>query len=245
MAPLEEPRAIRRVGPRTVSDFTRMTQLGRYSGWVRAGGREVRFDGREVQGARDRSWGVRAIGARDPQPMVPPQDPQFHWIWTPAHLEDRGILFFVNEDAEGRAWNRGMMICHDDGRIEQFAAADIDVTYEPGSRWPSRGVITVPTSDGTYRIDLEPGPRFFMTGIGYMNPHWDHGVNKGPLAIGYDEIHAKDVVRYEPPYIYTEAFTRVTMTTPQQQVITGQGTFEALSFGRHARLGFKGPHDAP
>ena len=241
--PVEEPRAIRRSGPRTTSDFTRLTQLGRYTGWVRAGGREIQLNDRQVEGVRDRSWGVRPIGARDPQSMVPPEEPQFHWLWVPAQLEDRAFLFFLNEDGRGEAWNLGMAVLHDDGRVEHLEGASMDISYMPATRWPSRGVITVPSGPGVYTIDLEPGPRFFMTGLGYMNPEWSHGINKGPLAVGYDEIRITDIPGYVPPFTYTQAFTRATMTTPEQQVIRGHGTFEALSFGPHAGLGFKAAHD--
>ena len=235
--PVEEPRVTRRNGPRMVMDFTRLTQLGRYSGWVRAGGHDVHFDGRQVQGVRDRSWGVRAIGARDPQETVPVQVPQFHWFWVPAQFEDRGVLFLVNEDAEGVAWHRSAVIVHDGGRLDHVDTATIDVVYQPGTRWPVSGSIAM--SDGT-RIDLKPGPKFFMTGIGYLDPEWSHGINKGSLAIGYDEIHASDVTEFKPPYIYAQAFAQATLTTPDGEVQQGLGSFESLSMGPHRRLGFTG-----
>ena len=37
-APIEEPRFIRRIGPRTVMDYTRLTQNGRYQGWIELDG---------------------------------------------------------------------------------------------------------------------------------------------------------------------------------------------------------------
>ncbi|HEX7819679.1 MAG TPA: hypothetical protein VF463_03565 [Sphingobium sp.] len=237
--PVEEPRSTRRNGPRVIMDITRMTQLGRYSGWIRAGGKEVRLKSDTVQGVRDRSWGVRHVGARDPQAMVPAQDHQFHWLWVPAHLEDRGLLFYVNEDRHGEAWNYGMVVVYDDGRVEHLPGAEIAITYQPGTRWPTHGTITTP---GGIRIEVAPEARFFMTGIGYLDPEWAHGVNKGPLAIGYDEIDTNGV-GYAPPHIYTQAFARVTMTLPDGSVQQGTGTFEALSMGPHARLGFDGMHD--
>jgi hypothetical protein len=237
--PVEEPRSVRRSGPRVIMDLTRMTQLGRYSGWIRAGGHEVAFDGSQVMGVRDRSWGIRQIGLRDPQPMVPAQDHQFHWIWVPAQLDDRGFLFYINEDRDGTAWNSGMVIAHDDGRVEHLPEARIDVTYQAGTRWPVHGTINL--ADGT-RINIAPQARFFMTGIGYMDPEWVHGMNKGPLAVGYDEIDTT-AVGYVPPYIYTQAFAAVTMTLPDGTVQHGHGAFEGLSMGPHARLGFTGMHD--
>lgn len=238
--PIEEPRAIRRNGPRLIQDFTRLTQHGRYSGWIRAGGQDVQVNANTVRGVRDRSWGVRHVGLRDPQAQVPPQDPQFHWLWVPAQFDDRSILFYLNEDRDGVAWNEGLVIAHDDGRVEHVHGASLDVVYQPGTRWPARGTVTTPAG---LRIDVEAGARFYMTGIGYMDPDWSHGINKGPLAVGYDEIRDAEV-GYAGPHIYTEAFATAVMTLPDGTRQHGFGAFEALSMGPHARLGFAGMFDA-
>jgi hypothetical protein len=237
--PVEEPRTIRRNGPRVIQDITRLTQHGRYSGWVRAGGREVRLDGNASFGVRDRSWGVRHVGLRDPQPQVPPQDHQFHWLWVPAQLETCSILFYVNEDRHGKAWNKGLVISHDDGRVEHHHDATYELTYQPGTRWPTRAVLR--TTAGL-RVEIEAGPRFFMTGIGYMDPEWSHGVNKGPLAIGYDEIRGGDL-RYGGQHIFTEAHARLALAFPDGNSQRGFGTLESLSYGPHAPLGFKDMFD--
>ena len=175
-----------------------MTQLGRYTGWIEAGGRKVSLDGRDARGVRDRSWGVRPIGQSDPQPMVPAPEPQFHWLWVPANFDDCGFLFYLNEDRHGESWNKAMVIAHDDGRVEHLPGAEIAIDYQPGTRWPTRGVIRVPAGKNEYRIEVTAGPRFYMTGIGYMDPEWAHGINKGPLAVGYDEIgvEAGDVYKH-------------------------------------------------
>lgn len=51
--PIEEPRFIRRNGPRAFMDYTRLTQNGRYSGWVEVDGVRSAIDG--FVGTRDRS----------------------------------------------------------------------------------------------------------------------------------------------------------------------------------------------
>src|SRR3569623_1597835 len=54
-AAVEEPRFTYRQGPRTLLDYTRLTQNGSYEGYIEFEGR--RFDiGPEVLGTRDRSW---------------------------------------------------------------------------------------------------------------------------------------------------------------------------------------------
>lgn len=244
--PIEEPRTTRRNGPRITMDMTRLTQLGRYSGWLRADGKEIHAEDAGVVGSRDRSWGVRAVGQRDPQAMVPEPKHQFHWYWVPAHLEDRVLHFYVNEDEAGEVWNRGLIMVHDDGRVEHLQKASISTTDHPGTRWPARGTISA-TDDrgGTYRIELEAGERTYLSAIGYMHPEWGHGFNKGPLAIAYDEIRPGDIEAYAPPWLHAEAFARLRLVLPDGQTISGIGTFESLSMGPNAARGFDGMHDAP
>jgi hypothetical protein len=241
MAPFEEPRVTRRHGPRTIMDFARLTQFGRYSGWIRSGGKRIEA-GENLCGVRDRSWGVRAIGERDSQAMVPAQIPHFHWFWTPLQFEDRTFLFFANEDEQGEVWHQAALIGHDVGRVEHFPRAVMDVTYASGTRWPTKGMITIPAAGKSYRVELEAGAKFFMTGIGYLDPAWAHGINKGPLAIGYDEIDTANLP-FESPYIYVQSVAQARMTTPDGQVLDGMGTFEVLSMGPNAKRGFTGWND--
>jgi hypothetical protein len=244
--PIEEPRTVRRNGPRIVQDVTRMTQLGRWSGWIAAGGREVKLEEATTVGTRDRSWGVRQVGMRDPQPPATPQEFQVWWFWLPAHFDDRIVHFYVNEDGEGKVWNLGMIVCHDSGVVEHLRDARLDVQFTPGTRFPSGGVVTArDESGGVWRIDVGGGPRFFMTGLGYMNPDWTHGLNKGPLAIGYDEIVTASVLKHEPPYQHVQAFAPLRMTLPDGRVLAGHGCFESIVMGRHEPSGLTSMYDVP
>jgi hypothetical protein len=243
---IEEPRSIRRNGPRVLMDYTRLTQVGHYTGWVEAGGTRIDAATSPLAGTRDRSWGVRTIGLRDPQVMVPTPEPQFHWYWVPAHLDDRVIHFFINHDGNGETWHGDMVMVRDGGSTEHFAAASIEVTPHPGTRWPARGVITFVDRDGRpYRIEVEAARRFYLSGLGYMNPEWGHGLNKGPLAIGYDEIHPGDMAEYGLINAHAEAFARIKLIEPDGSVVHGIGTFESLSMGRYAPWGVTGLVETP
>jgi hypothetical protein len=243
---IEEPRMTRRNGPRVLMDFTRLTQLGSYSGRIRVAGREIDCEQMQFAGTRDRSWGVRTIGLRDPQPMVPQLPPQFHWYWVPAHLEDRVIHFYLNEDDQGATWNRGLVMVYNDGRVEHLRDATIEATLHGGTRWPSHGVVTaVDSRGGRYRIEIAPEKRFYLSGIGYMNADWGHGHNKGKLAIGYDELRPADVAAYRIPFIHGEAFARLTLMAPDGRRVSGLGAFESLSMGPNAKRGLTGLVDAP
>ena len=244
--PIEEPRTTRRNGPRLVQDVTRLTQLGRWSGWIKTRAREVQLREETTLGTRDRSWGVRQVGMRDPQPPATAQEFQVWWYWLPAHFEDRVVHFYINEDGDGKVWNVAMIVQHDSGEKEHLRDARLQVKFTPGTRFPSSGVVTArDEKGGLYRIDVEVGPRFFMSGLGYMNPDWTHGLNKGPLAVGYDEIVTSSVLRHEAPYQHLQAFAPVAMTLPDGRMLRGHGCFESLVMGRHAPSGLTSMFDVP
>ena len=84
--PIEEPRFIRRNGPRMFMDYTRLTQNGGYQGWI------------EVDGERDRAStaasapatarGASARSACATRRRLAPASPQFFWLWSPINFED-------------------------------------------------------------------------------------------------------------------------------------------------------------
>ena len=83
-------------------DYTRLTQNGHYTGWIEVDGkRETVAPG--TAGTRDRSWGVRPVGAADPQ--FGGGVPQFFWQWTPVNFPQGSLFFHVNNDEHGEAWN--------------------------------------------------------------------------------------------------------------------------------------------
>jgi hypothetical protein len=245
--PIEEKRTTKRIGPRTLQDVTRMTQMGSYTGRLRAGGQEMVFDAANpAHGVRDRSWGVRPIGERDPQAHVPAQEMQVWWYWLPVHFEDGAMLFFVNEDGDGKAWNAGLLSCPDGGEIEHFADASLDVTFSPGTRWPTHATVTARDAKGApCTIEIEPGANFYMSGLGYMHPEWSHGMNHGEFAMACDEIRTGDVGKYAPPHQHVQAFARVTVTQEGRTPRKGVGAFEYIIIGRHAPSGLTSLFDVP
>ena len=136
-APIEEPRSTRRIGPRIVQDVTRMTQLGHWSGWIKAGGQTVTLEAPTTLGTRDRSWGVRPVGARDPQGGGLAQ---FFWQWTPVNLPTRSVFYHLNAHADGSAWNTRAVIAPDGGTAQAFSedhAPHMATGLADGTRWPA------------------------------------------------------------------------------------------------------------
>ena len=135
--PVEEPRFIRRNGPRAFMDYTRLTQNGRYTGWMELDGKRQSVDG--FMGTRDRSWGVRPVGARDPQEVVPPVAPQFFWIWSPTNFP-AGQLLLPHQRGwpPDEAWNRRSVWARDNSQcrkaFDENDKCSVTIKWKPGTR---------------------------------------------------------------------------------------------------------------
>ena len=235
--PIEEPRFTRRIGPRTFMDYTRLTQNGSYTGWIEVDGQ--RHDVSGFVGTRDRSWGVRPIGARDPQEIAPAALPQFFWLWTPCVFDDGDLFFHTNDDELGRPWNRRAVWAPlgspRDG-VTDFETVDYAVDWRPGTRHAARGVIRLP--DGG-EIVLEPQAEFFMLGLGYNHPVWGHGMNHGRLKVEREDLVLADLDRTLPFHLHIQALSKVTWRGADGTTRVGRGVFEQFVLGPHATSGFK------
>src|SRR5579862_940304 len=105
---LEEPRFLRRIDGRIFMDYTRLTQHGQWTGTLSIEGESIDLGAQRFTGTRDRSWGVRPVGERDPGGARFPL--QFFWLWAPLNFEDICTHFDVTEDADGTAWHAAGMI---------------------------------------------------------------------------------------------------------------------------------------
>lgn len=234
--PIEEPRFTWRVGPRTVMDYTRMTQNGHYDGWIEVDGkRETLAAG--TAGTRDRSWGVRPVGASDPQ-AAGGGIRQFFWQWTPVNLPGRSLFFHLNAHHDGTPWNTRAVIAPDGNGPEAFAEfekASMDAPPAPGTRWPLRGTLTI----GDEAFAFEPLGRFQMRGLGYTSPKWNHGLDHGTLEVEREDIDLASVDPARPDNLHVQMICRVTGPDGEQ----GVGAFEQLAIGPYDPLGLQGLAD--
>ncbi|HEY1632396.1 MAG TPA: hypothetical protein VGF56_13845 [Rhizomicrobium sp.] len=236
---VEEPRFTYRQGPRTMLDYTRLTQNGAYEGSLSIKGKRV--DATGFTGTRDRSWGVRPIGAQDPQGVAPPRLPQFYWLWAPLNFEDRFMLYHDNADASGKPWNTASVIGElGEREAVHMASCKSKLDFKSGTRHAKGAVIETTDPDGgDWRVELKPKYNFYMSGIGYMNPDWGHGQYKGENALGYDEYETAHVDETDPRFLHVQAISTAKLTGPNGLVRDGIGVLEQLIIGPHAPSGFK------
>ena len=239
--PIEEPRFMRRVGTRTLMDYTRLTQNGRYAGWIELDGKRESVDG--WIGTRDRSWGVRPVGAREPQNIVPPQPPQFFWLWSPCNFDDGGFFFHSNDDALGRPWNTRAVWAPDGAGEDGFTHLNgqAELTFKSGTRYAASAVVRLTDAHGAPagEVSFRPLYEFLMLGLGYGHPKWAHGLSHGELTVEREDIVLAEAGPQIPHHLHVQALCDVTFTRADGGAKEGRGILEQLAIGPHAPSGFK------
>ncbi|AOL23828.1 hypothetical protein Ga0102493_112823 [Erythrobacter litoralis] len=237
-APIEEPRFIHRIGPRAFMDYTRMTQNGHYEGWIEADGVCEDMNA-GTMGTRDRSWGVRPVGARDEQPNPSAPLPSFFWQWTPLNIEGGSLFFHVNADPDGRAWNTRAAFAPDGCGQDAVAEGEGSLTarLERGSRWPAGASLEIDVPGAPRALELAPIARFQMKGIGYTHPEWGHGLHHGPLRVEREDLMLAELDPAAMDNLHVQMLCRVSGEA------NGMGVFEQLAIGPYAPLGLAGIAD--
>jgi hypothetical protein len=239
-APLQEPRFTRRNGPRLFMDLTRFTQNIRWSGWISIDG--VRTDYADAFGTRDRSWGIRPIGATDAQPVVPAQFPQFYWIWAPTNFANLSLFAHVNEDETGVAWNsRTALMLDGAGQGDAMHLHDqrFRIDWRTGTRHARAATLEVIDTGGRpHIVQWTPIETFQMKGIGYGHPEWTHGGWKGDLVSVREDFRAADLDPLELSNLHIQAICTA-RHEGGELAADGVGIVEQLVIGPHGPSGFR------
>ena len=241
--PIEEPRFIRRMGSRTLMDVTRMTQGGAWSGWIEAGG--VRRELSGWRGVRDRSWGVRPVGAADAQPVVPAVAPQFFWLWTPIAFDDWLLFFHTNDDEYGRPWNRSaVLVPVAGGETLHLLDPVMSIDWAPGSRHARAARLAARLPGGAALVvNFDFGANFMMRGLGYGHPTRGHGMFQGADSTAGEDFILAEIDPATPLNAHIQAQVAASMRIGDAAPLAGRGMFEQLAIGAHQPSGFKGLFD--
>ena len=243
---LEEPRQTITAGTRLLMDSTRLTQWGRWSGRLSAGGSEIPIN--DVFGTKDRSWGMRPIG--EPAPAAPEMTlPQIFFLWAPINWDDCCTHFLCFERGNGDRFvgsQAVLQLVGDDDptwgvdatakNIEHLAGTVANVRWAPGLRRSQGASLKLLRHNGAEElIELEPLLTFRMRGIGYTHPEWGHGRWKGEHAVGSEEHKVEELDNLEPWNIHIQQVMRARWGDR-----VGLGVLEQLAFGEHVPSGLTG-----
>ncbi len=229
----EEPHYRFQAGNLTVFDITRMTQNGSWSGHVVVNGERIEVD-ESWLGTRDRSWGVRAVGSREPNLAPDGPTPTFYWLWAPLNFPDSNVLFDVNETADGTRWHANAAIAgvgHDAATNSGSHTYSMD--WKPGTRVSQGFSMELAMPDRHVGVTLEPVETFYMHGIGYGHPTWGHGMFVGPDERTADhrvlaDIDPADLVNHHVQHL---------CKANRSDGVQGWGLLEILVRGAHAPSG--------
>ncbi|MCZ6642246.1 MAG: hypothetical protein O7F71_11780, partial [Gammaproteobacteria bacterium] len=219
-------------------DATRLTQNGGYTGWLAVNGERTELNPQTHWGTRDRSWGIRSVGMRDPQPNPDAGTPQFFWLWAPINFSDGATFYHLNADAQGEPWNSSGNRASSN-EIEHMTTAVSQLQYKPGTRIAARAEISMTSKSAeTIQLDMTPRQTFYMKGLGYGHPEWGHGLYHGELDTGFEVYDLDTISDAEPGNFHVQAICDVTLKGPDGYEQVGKGVLEQLVFGPFAPYGF-------
>jgi hypothetical protein len=243
-APVQEPRFTRRNGTRLFMDLTRFTVNCRVTGWVEVDGKREVYEA--ALGTRDRSWGIRQIGAPDAQPIVPAAMPQFYWLWAPTNFPKLSLYAHVNEDEAGSPWNRRASLVQDGAG--QNAALHLQddkfrIDWQSGKRHALSARLDVRDAAGRdHHVTWHPVNIFMMKGIGYLHPLWGHGLFKGELAVEREDFRQAELDPLELSNLHVQHIAKARHESADA-ASDGIGIVEQLVIGPHQPSGFAGLND--
>jgi hypothetical protein len=243
-APIQENRQTLWQGARRTMDATRFDQFGFWSGHLSHPDGKINVEASVCHGTKDRSWGVRGIGA--PETGSAPSAPGgIFFLWAPLFWKDHVSHAIFFDGTKGEALVREGLTAplHKseadipdtaEPQDERMATAIHRVKYHPATRLASSAEIDLINLQGEKRtIHLEPILKFQMKGLGYLHPEWGQGFWKGELAIGGESFETNQLDLLAKENVHVQQVVKATDGENE-----GIGVLEQLVIGPYAPAGF-------
>jgi hypothetical protein len=233
--PIAEPEHVRHNGDRTFIQASRFAGVGSWEGELRVAGQTIAVTPERFNATRDRSWGIRPVGEAEPVGR-PTEFSGMWWCWVPLRFDDFALHVIIEEDAEGvRSTNlavREWPVATGRSR-EQFGWPLPEITYRPGTRYPTAARIPLTGRDGrTSVLEVEPIIGIPLNvGCGYNgDPDWAHGIYKGEHWVeGAEYDHNDPAVAGRAMFSFIDNLARARFEGHE-----GWGIFEHGCIGPHA-----------
>ena len=242
--PYEEPAFHVRNGNRTTMRYTRLTQLGSWSGWIKIDDEEHRIDSHAFKGSRDRSWGIRGVGERTQFGAPGTQLPQFYWLWAPVCFDGFGTVFDVNEYADGQRWHDSGALLDGSDTIVHAHNVSYHCEWQEQTRHMKKFSLDYEFARFTATLTFTPRVHFQMSGLGYLHPEWGHGMWKGESVSTRDQFDLPVPNPLDMDFLHVQTLSDVYCTfSDGREPQNGTGVLETLVLGPYQPAGFAGLGD--
>ncbi len=244
---LEEPKSFTRNRSRVMMDVSRYAQVGNYTGTVEVAGQRYEVTPDTWKGARDRSWGVRPVGEREP-PGIGIEDIMqkkhgFYHNWIPLQL-DRG-MFKVMYDADYAGNVRVeeaafIPALGEPGEIQKFGTPEIEIEYLSGTREMKSARTTLRSEDGEDVLitSLPQRTVYLAAGTGYLpSEDWGHGFYKGQSVVEGMTFDMSTQEKRSQYAVLNETLCRFELSTGE----ISYGMHENMCIGIYQPHGFDEP----
>lgn len=223
-----------------ITDRTRTEQLGRWSGSFTSHEKTVECSRTGWLGARDRSWGVRALHSPGGRARA------INFSWALLHFDDECIFAAVNEDILGRREARtGAALQHLPPESPTYGVElgtlysdefEFDVQYRRGTRQAESATLRFgPRGLIDRRIEIRPVSSFQMKGLGYSHPKWKHGTDHGGLAVGRERWRIDELDATQPENTHAGQICLI----KRGDGADGVGYFDHIAVGAHLPSGLE------
>jgi hypothetical protein len=244
---LEEPRSFTRNRSRVMMDVSRYAQVGTYTGTVEVAGQRYEVTPDTWKGARDRSWGVRPVGEREPPGIgiedIVQKKHGFYHNWIPLQL-DRG-MFKVMYDADYAGNVRVeeasfIPALGEPGEIQEFGTPEIEIEYLSGTREMKSARTTLRSEDGEDILitSLPQRTVYLAAGTGYLpSEDWGHGFYKGQSVVEGMTFDMSTQEKRSQYAVLNETLCRFELSTGE----ISYGMHENMCIGIYQPHGFDEP----
>ncbi len=241
--PYTEPRQCLRARGTVVFDTQRFAQLGRWEGTLTVDGSDIAVSPDRCGGARDRSWGVRPVGEKQPDGMrkslsvLPGM-----WNYMPADFGDHWVIYLCHERPDGhRPMQTGVRVWKDPRRpLEVLGRPSWSHDVISGTRLLAGSHITFDDAPGgAITVDVEPlVTNFLAVGTGYgIDDDWRHGMWQGEELVAQALHFDVNKIRRIGQYGVVDSSGRFTYDDPKRGAQVGYGLYEHGFFGPFPQLG--------
>ncbi|MDH3753857.1 MAG: hypothetical protein OEU32_08285 [Acidimicrobiia bacterium] len=231
----EEPRQYLRSEGRVVFDTQRFAQVGRWAGSLTYGDTTVDVTPDRWMGTRDRSWGVRPVGEREPDAIRQGVNVMSGmWNYFPMQFDDHAIFYMLNETDTGiRQLEEAVRVWSDPARgHEWLGRPEHEHRFVSGTRLLAGSTLRMPEAG----IEIECTPllaNYVAIGTGYgADDDWRHGMYHGPELVVQGRDFAVDEIKGLGQYVLVDHVGRFSYDG-----LVGHGLYEHGFWGPFERYG--------